>query len=270
MNILYVSLPYIQPSVGIECCDKNIITYLYNMFFPYVSWEPQKQSYTQLKFFKNSLGELFVRINEKDIEYAGNVVRYVETFFLKKAVLSRGYLMLHGGTVELDGKAYVFLGDSFAGKSTTVAYFCKNLFNYVTDDRTIVNTYDKYVIPFPKTIMLRPGTKEMLKEHYNTDLQCDHFKSRKIERDFFKPNKICTRPMPLKSIFILERREGVFNPSSRNIRGAEKIKCFFRYSLITNSIQQKEDIVRLNSVEVQAICYSDLNKLLQFLKENFL
>ncbi|SFI28418.1 hypothetical protein SAMN02799624_00112 [Paenibacillus sp. UNC496MF] len=49
-------------------------------------------------------------------------------------LLLRGVLPLHGSAVEIDGKAYAFVGDSGAGKSTLAAVFGDEGYRLVSDD----------------------------------------------------------------------------------------------------------------------------------------
>ncbi len=46
----------------------------------------------------------------------------------------RGYLVLHGSAIEIDGEAAIFLGDKGAGKSTTAASLVAGGFRLVADD----------------------------------------------------------------------------------------------------------------------------------------
>ncbi|MBM7563597.1 aldolase [Paenibacillus sacheonensis] len=49
-------------------------------------------------------------------------------------LMLRGVLPLHGSAVEIDGKAYAFVGDSGAGKSTLAAAFVGEGYRLVSDD----------------------------------------------------------------------------------------------------------------------------------------
>ncbi len=61
----------------------------------------------------------------------------------------RSHLTIHGGAVERDGKAILFLGGHASGKSTMVAGFCKNSWNYLSEDMLIVSLEDFKVYPSP-------------------------------------------------------------------------------------------------------------------------
>lgn len=54
----------------------------------------------------------------------------------------KGYFLLHGSAVQVGKKAYVFIGISGAGKSTTIAAFAKAGYTVLSDDMTAIS-FDK-------------------------------------------------------------------------------------------------------------------------------
>jgi hypothetical protein len=61
----------------------------------------------------------------------------------------KNYLILHGGAVERNGKAVLFLGGHASGKSTIVSGFCKNSWNYLSEDMIKISLRDFKVYPSP-------------------------------------------------------------------------------------------------------------------------
>jgi hypothetical protein len=59
----------------------------------------------------------------------------------------RGLLPLHGNAVEINGRAYAFVGHSGAGKSTLASWFCDQGFRIVSDDVCVVR-FDAADHPF--------------------------------------------------------------------------------------------------------------------------
>ncbi len=55
------------------------------------------------------------------------------------ALQRHGHVVLHGGAVETDGRAILFLGSSGIGKSTTVAAMLRHGYKFVTDDLCVLN-----------------------------------------------------------------------------------------------------------------------------------
>lgn len=67
---------------------------------------------------------------------------------------SKDFVFIHAGVVGWKGKAIVFPGSSYAGKSTLTAEFVKRGALYYSDDFTVLDK-NGYVHPFPRKISLR-------------------------------------------------------------------------------------------------------------------
>lgn len=70
------------------------------------------------------------------------------------AGVERG-LVLHGGCVEVDGRAVAFIGHSGSGKSTLTAAMVRDGHGYIADEVTAVDE-DGFVQPFHRPIGMRP------------------------------------------------------------------------------------------------------------------
>jgi hypothetical protein len=64
-------------------------------------------------------------------------------------------IFIHAGVVAHEGKALVFPGDSFAGKTTLTAALVKRGALYFSDEFAVIDP-DGLVHPFPKTLSMRP------------------------------------------------------------------------------------------------------------------
>ena len=65
-------------------------------------------------------------------------------------LMQRRILPLHGSAIAIDGKAYVFIGESGAGKSTIASSFMKKGYQLLSDDVIAVSLLDgdkPWVIP---------------------------------------------------------------------------------------------------------------------------
>ncbi|UFH51913.1 serine kinase [Spirosoma sp. KNUC1025] len=65
-------------------------------------------------------------------------------------LFQRGYFLLHGSAVQLNGKGIVFVGEPGAGKSTTVAAFANRGVRIMSDDMVCIQINEQgkpYVIP---------------------------------------------------------------------------------------------------------------------------
>lgn len=106
------------------------------------------------------LGEKFVRF-DKDAEFYGEneseeiVLNY---FFgrlrLNVAEYAVGKVFIHAGVVGLNGKAILFPGNSFSGKTTLVSTLIKQGAHYYSDEYAVIDE-NGLNYPFPKTLSVR-------------------------------------------------------------------------------------------------------------------
>ncbi|WP_010678067.1 phosphoenolpyruvate carboxykinase (ATP) [Bacillus timonensis] len=81
--------------------------------------------------------------------YDEDVVRlYILGICMGSVLLQRKIVPLHGSAVEINGKAYAFVGNSGAGKSTLASTFVKQGFKLLSDDVIAVIFKDDNPIPY--------------------------------------------------------------------------------------------------------------------------
>jgi hypothetical protein len=78
-----------------------------------------------------------------------------------EALASR-YLLFHAGAVTNAGRGFLLPGDSGSGKSTLVAGLLGAGFDYVSDDVAPVEPASLTLLPFAKSVSLRPGARRPL------------------------------------------------------------------------------------------------------------
>ena len=89
------------------------------------------------------------------LELREDADEWVVSAFLGRAIRNlfapsvKGYLILHGGAVEKDGRAVLFFGGHASGKSTLVSGFCKNSWNYLAEDMVKISLENFKVYPSP-------------------------------------------------------------------------------------------------------------------------
>lgn len=119
----------------------------------------------------------------------------------------KGYLVLHGSAVNMDGEAIAFLGGCGEGKSTIAAALNIKGYSFITDDILVVD-FDKNNNPillpgFPR-IKLWDDVIDLLtneNEHYPKI----HPKFKKYS---YKLNKnFCEQKLPLKRAYIIEKNK---------------------------------------------------------------
>ncbi len=65
------------------------------------------------------------------------------------------YLVLHGAAAERGGEAIVFLGESYAGKSTLTMKLIQNGYRLLSDEVVLIDSDSFRVVPFPRNILIR-------------------------------------------------------------------------------------------------------------------
>lgn len=78
--------------------------------------------------------------------------------------LKKDYIFLHASMVEREGKIVFLAGETGSGKSTLCTFLCNKGFNYLCDDKVILNTKNFRVFPFTREIQLRHDALNFLLE----------------------------------------------------------------------------------------------------------
>jgi hypothetical protein len=121
-------------------------------------------------------------------------------------LMQRRIVPLHGSAVEINGKAYAFIGDSGAGKSTLASTFINKGYSLVSDDIIPVSIYhdSPYVTPsYPQQKLWQESLSQL---GMDSSIYRPIFER---ETKFNVPiqNKFVTEPLPLASIFELSKKE---------------------------------------------------------------
>lgn len=263
---VYISIPYVTPALEIDCDKSNVTSYLEHLFFPYVKYDPQRNDYFKISFIDCNDGKTRVYhsfSNGREIE---SIVRYVESFIIKNTYAINGYIMLHGGAISLEGKAVVIVGNSFAGKSTAIAYFCSKGFEYLTDDRVLINTNTLEVTPFQRKIMLRPDAVDVLAEKHNISIDTKRFKLENIERNFYTPSLRVRRIPYLKKTILLNRQiSGDF--CVKSIEYGEATERLLIYGMNVKNYKHIDRYRKIAECGVSEVHYTNLYDLENYIRE---
>jgi hypothetical protein len=134
----------------------------------------------------------------------------------------RNILALHAGAIVVNGESVIISGPSGIGKSTLAAGFHKRGYPFLSDDVcaiTIINGKPAVIPGFPRLKLWDDVLKKL-----NTDK--DQLKSVRwtqgLEKYFLSVEPGRDKPVPLKSVFILES-SNTNNMEIKTLRGAEKI-----------------------------------------------
>lgn len=150
----------------------------------------------------------------------------------------RGWLVLHASSVEVDGHAVAFMGESRAGKSTLATALEAEGYPLIADDVTALNlTSDRMeVYPGSRQLKLDPEMAHLL------DYPSGAFVYTEERKSVFQWNRrTLTASMPLHSIYYLssERRS---TPTIEPIPVQEAIEILLRQSFPTRLLASLERI----------------------------
>jgi len=76
------------------------------------------------------------------------------------AALLRRLLFIHAGAVTIDGRAWIVVGKSGAGKTSTVAVLVRQGAAYLTDEITLLDPEAATALPFPLPMAVKPWTAQ--------------------------------------------------------------------------------------------------------------
>ena len=171
-------------------------------------------------------------------------------------LMQRNILCLHGGAIEINGKAYAITGHSGAGKSTLATAFLQKNYKLLTDD-VIAITYDDQnqpmVVPgYPQQKLWKESLQNFGMEHKGYKPLVDR------ENKFAVPIPgFHHQPVPLAGLIELSISEDQ-SLMLKEITGLERVHIVmgqaFRRSFIENSgrteWQFKESVKLVNQVSV--------------------
>lgn len=115
----------------------------------------------------------------------------------------RGYLVLHGSTIQIVEGCIAFLGKSGAGKSTLAATFHKHGYSVVTDDVCAILSDKQNMHP----IVQPEGRYGKIWADTLVALGEDESEQKPLLSDmgkyYFEYRNVCSGPLPLKRIYVL-------------------------------------------------------------------
>ena len=74
------------------------------------------------------------------------------------------YLIIHAAVVERNGQAFILPGTPGSGKSTLCAALVSNGWRLLSDEMTLLSTYDRKIYPVPRPINLKNQSIEVIKK----------------------------------------------------------------------------------------------------------
>jgi HprK-related kinase B len=140
-----------------------------------------------------------------------------------KAVLGRGYLLLHASGVSWNGRTAVLAGPPGAGKSTAALHFVEEGFRFLSNDRVLTRSRadDVETLGYPKQPRINPGT---LLHHPRL-------------RSLLKPDdRAALDALPRAELWALERKvdvdlDAIYGPGTVELSGHMQVLALVKWRL---------------------------------------
>lgn len=125
--------------------------------------------------------------------------------------LLRRHLFVHAGAVVIDGRGWVIIGESGAGKTSTVAILVRKGAAYLSDEVAMMDPTSGTVAPFALPMAVKPWTAKAAEP-----LPAGHVVASEGETRFHLPLSRASGPVPIESFILLRPgRAGHLRPISR-------------------------------------------------------
>lgn len=177
----------------------------------------------------------------------------IDHFLFERTVYDPHIWALHGAAVEWNKQCHLFLAATTSGKTTLTSYLCSNGFGYLTDDCILLDRQSLCVHPYATPLQLRRGGVEVL-THYDTlpTKMTALEEGSRLERLVYTPSNVPQRPVPLASIFFMERTEN--ENALIEMNATERITALMQ-APITNYAVTGEYLRFLSGLSQKAPCY---------------
>lgn len=188
--------------------------------------------------------EYYLRIDDTAAYYAinGNEViiepttdadlKSVRLFFLSNTMAAilyqREYIPMHASAIYVDGGIALFLGDSGAGKSTTVASLQTKGHRIFSDDICVPIQEQGVLKAFAAYPMMKLWKDTFSKIDIGEYNEEDRIRPQIEKYSKFFNESFDTRALPIKKIFILEKLDSSASFQSEPIKGISAFK-YLRY-----------------------------------------
>jgi hypothetical protein len=153
----------------------------------------------------------------------------------------RGFVTLHASAIALQNRVVGFVGNRGMGKSTTAAAFHAHDHPIVTDDLLVLDIKEDQVIAYPgfPHLKLYPNAIEgSLGEDPN---HIPKINPAGTKRSYGATTGFSERPLPLRSLYILEYEEGDVSrtPYSETVTGSQACIELIRHSYVPRLLPEE-------------------------------
>lgn len=193
-------------------------------------------------------------------------LKRIEDIMYDNRKYSETIFAIHGGAVEYNNGAYLFIAATTAGKTTLTSYLSSNGFGYITDDCILLDRNNFYIYPFNTPVHLRKGGFDILK-HLGTAPKVYNFLDDiSIKRYIYSPQNCITHSLPLKKIYFIERTN---NRNTLEVMSTtERMNYLLKSPIIEYELNSNylSFISKLSKVKCSKLYYSDMKFVAEVIK----
>ena len=176
---------------------------------------------------------------KKELHYSDTLMRYwlIHIVLPIALTLDASYYFLHTGSVNINNKAVLFTGESYAGKSTLTDYFLKKGHALVSDDKLATFQKDERVYSQPSHPFHRP-----YRAMEDLGIESENFHTHELE---------------IGALYWLEPAKATDDVEIKELKGLKKFECLRYATEMDLGVNQKKRFTYLtqlaNSVKLYAI-----------------
>lgn len=198
-------------------------------------------------------------INKKEFIPNNLIFDFLQNYFNENTILIKGYLFMHSAVVEKINTTIALIGESNSGKSTLTTYLYSKGFNFIADDKVIVNVKTKEIYPYINNIILRDESLKIL-DDYGVEIQTNYIKLMNFKKNILYVNKYSNRRKLDKIIEISLLNNESETLQLLKLNTNDKIKSIILNSYFTSNIaeQLSDAIILAKEIPYYKLFYRDL------------
>ena len=175
---------------------------------------------------------------KKELHYSDDLMRYwlIHIVLPLALTLDATYYFLHTGSVNINNKAVLFTGESYAGKSTLTDYFLQKGHALVSDDKLATFQKDEKFYCQPSHAYHRP-----YRAREDLGKVCKNFNSQELE---------------MGTLYWLEPVNATDDISITELKGLKKFECLRYATEMDLGVKQKERFAYLTQLANRVKLYS--------------
>lgn len=163
MRELYITRRGLYLDILVQSDDEELMHAVRCMYQPFISeFAPAQKQLLRLSVYEKDSSVYFECNNIKTEIPKEYALQAMENAVYENTKVDDEFIALHAAAVARDGKAFIFTGNTGAGKSTLCAFLTANGYEYLSDDIVLIKKSSVRLMPYKNPMSLRPGSVDIL------------------------------------------------------------------------------------------------------------